>query len=712
MSDTKSNKHRLVIVESPAKARTISRILKDAYTIKASLGHVRDLPEKRLGIDIANDFTPQYVIPAAKKKVVDEIRKAAGEASDIYLATDPDREGEAISWHLVQATDIGKKPVHRVVFHEITEPAVTEAFRHPRNIDMHLVDAQQARRILDRLVGYKLSPLLWRKVQKGLSAGRVQSAAVRIIVDREREIQAFKAVEFWTIDADLMKAEPPDGVFKASVTGLKGQSKLTIENEVEANRIKAELENATYTVFSVQTKEQARNPAPPFITSTLQQEAWRKLRFSAERTMAIAQQLYEGVNIKGEGSVGLITYMRTDSTHIAESALAETRGYINKKYGANYLPPHPRVFSRKSKFTQEAHEAIRPTSVYREPGEIKNDLDSAQFKLYDLVWKRMVASQMAAARYDNTVLEIDAVTKNPVKTFTLRSTVSQIKFPGFISLYVEGRDESEPEASSSPLPDLRKGEPLILVSLFPKKNFTEPPPRYTEATLVKAMEQKGIGRPSTYAPIISTIQKREYVRKEQGRFLAEKLGLVVTDLLADNFKRIVDLNFTARLEDKLDEIASGETKWVPSIKSFWTWFEADLNKAHVDVERVQMTEESDDVCQNCGKPMLIKVGRFGRFLACSGYPDCKTTRPFLSKIGVNCPNCGKPLVMRRSKAKKSVFYGCSGYPDCKFISRNRPLSQPCPKCGSMTVSTGKSYSKCTKCDYRGKTSEPETEVEK
>jgi DNA topoisomerase-1 len=322
----------------------------------------------------------------------------------------------------------------------------------------------------------------------------------------------------------------------------------------------------------------------------------------------------------------------------------------------------------------------------------------------------MVASQMAAARYDNTVLEIDAVTKNPVKTFTLRSTVSQIKFPGFISLYVEGRDESEPKASSSPLPDLRKGEPLILVALFPKQNFTEPPPRYTEATLVKAMEQKGIGRPSTYAPILSTIQKREYVRKEQGRFLAKKLGLVVTDLLADNFKRIVDLDFTARLEGKLDEIASGKTKWVPSIKSFWTWFEADLNKAHVDVERVQMTEESDEVCQNCGKPMLIKVGRFGRFLACSGYPDCKTTRPF--KIGVNCPDCGKPLVMLRSKAKKSVFYGCSGYPDCKFISSNRPLSQPCPKCGSMTVSTGKSYSKCTKCDYRGKTSEPETEVEK
>ncbi|MEW6141862.1 MAG: type I DNA topoisomerase [Chloroflexota bacterium] len=706
----KSNGHKLVVVESPAKARTISRILKGGYTIKASLGHVRDLPEKRLGIDIEHGFTPQYVVPYGKKKVVEGIRKASESASAIYLATDPDREGEAISWHLLQATRIERKPIHRVVFHEITPDAVTEAFKHPRGIDMNLVDAQQTRRVLDRLVGYKLSPLLWRKVQKGLSAGRVQSAAVKMIVDREREIRSFKPTEFWTIDAELMKAARPDGVFRARFIGPKGGEKLAIANEAEANRLKNQLNLAAYSVASIQTKDMLRNPAPPFTTSTLQQEAWRKLRFTTERTMAIAQQLYEGVNLGHEGSTGLITYMRTDSTHIAESALAETRAFIKEKYGAPYLPPHGRVFGRKGKFTQEAHEAIRPTKIYREPDRVKPYLDSSQLKLYELIWKRMVASQMAATRLENTTVDVDAMAKEPNITYLFRTTVSQMKFPGFMTLYVEGRDETEPETSASTLPTLSAGEPLVLIALFPQQNFTEPPPRYTEATLVKAMEQKGIGRPSTYAATISTVQKREYVHKEQGRFFADKLGMVVTDLLAEHFPQVVDLDFTARVESKLDEIARGELKWVPSIRSFWDKFQERLEKAHTNIQKQTLVEETNEVCPNCSKPMVVKVGKFGRFLACTGYPECKTTKPFLATIGVNCPECGKPLVLRRSKQKKTVFYGCSGYPDCKFLTRNRPLPQPCPKCGGFMVAWGKSGTKCTKCSYRGKTSESEVEA--
>lgn len=710
MMGEKSNNYRLVIVESPAKARTISRILKSSYIIKASLGHVRDLPEKRLGIDIDHDFTPQYVVPNTKKKVVEEIRKAAERASAIYLATDPDREGEAISWHILQAARIERKTIHRVVFHEITPEAVTEAFNHPRDIDMNLVDAQQARRVLDRLVGYKLSPLLWRKVQKGLSAGRVQSAAVRMIVDREREIQSFKPTEFWTIDAELMKEMSPEGVFRARFVGPEGGGKLAIANEAEANSLKDRLERARYSVASVQSKDTMRNPAPPFTTSTLQQEAWRKLRFTAERTMAIAQQLYEGVNLGSEGSVGLITYMRTDSTHIAESALAEARSFIKEKYGLSYLPPRARTFGRESKFTQEAHEAIRPTRVYREPDQVKPYLDNAQLKLYELIWKRMVASQMSPARFENTIVDIHALVKEVNTTYLFRTTVSQMKYPGFMTIYVEGRDEADAETSTTGLPTLVKGEPLVLIALLPQQNFTEPPPRYTEATLVKAMEQKGIGRPSTYATIISTIQKREYVHKEQGRFFADKLGMVVTDLLAEHFPQVVDLNFTARVENKLDEIARGELKWVPSIKSFWSKFQERLEKAHSVIQKQAPVEETDEVCPNCAKPMVVKVGRFGRFLACTGYPECKTTRPFLAKIGVNCPECGRPLVQRRSKQKKSVFYGCSGYPGCQFLTRNRPLPQPCPECGGLMVAWAGSGGKCTKCNYRSKTIESEAEV--
>ncbi|MCX8125970.1 MAG: type I DNA topoisomerase, partial [Dehalococcoidia bacterium] len=478
----------------------------------------------------------------------------------------------------------------------------------------------------------------------------------------------------------------------------------------EAKRIEGLLKQATYTVASVQKKDTTRNPSPPFTTSTLQQEAWRKLRFTAERTMAIAQQLYEGVNLGPEGSVGLITYMRTDSTHIAESALAEARAFIKERYGPSYLPPHARVFGRKSKFTQEAHEAIRPTRIYREPDQLKPYLDSDQLKLYELIWKRMVASQMAAARFENITVEVDAAVAGANTTYLFRATTSQMKSPGFMVLYVEDRDEADPELTQNTLPVLSVGEPLVLIALLPQQNFTQPPPRYTEATLVKAMEQKGIGRPSTYATIISTIQKREYVHKEQGRFYADKLGMLVTDLLSQHFPQIVDLEFTARMENKLDEIARGELEWVPSIKSFWKKFQERLERAHSTIQKQTVVTETNEACPNCGRQMAVKVGKFGRFLACTGYPECKTTKPFLAKIGVNCPECGRPLVQRRAKQSNTIFYGCSGYPECQFLTRNRPVPQVCPNCGGLMVAWGRSGVKCTKCSYHGKWSKSEAEA--
>jgi DNA topoisomerase-1 len=700
---------KLVIVESPAKARTLNKILGRSYSVKASLGHVRDLPKGNLGVDVDEGFVPKYVVPAGKKKIVNEIRKAAGEATSIYLATDPDREGEAISWHLVQAGKLNKDSarIQRVVFHEITKDAVLEAFRNPRSIDMNLVNAQQARRILDRLVGYKLSPLLWRKVQRGLSAGRVQSVAVRIIVDREREIQDFVPKEYWVIEVELAPAEQRKASFKARLFALADGAKLDIANKDEAERVADDLERARYTVKSVATKQVARQPAPPFITSTLQQEASQRLHLTAGRTMAIAQQLYEGLPLGNEGSVGLITYMRTDSTHVAASAISEARTFIAEKYGNEFLPSRPRSFARKSKWAQEAHEAIRPTQIYREPEQLKPFLDPAQLKLYELIWKRMVASQMSAALYDTTSVEIEATNSgNQPRGYLLRATSSAVKFTGFMTVYSETKSEDEREERFVSLPKLKNGDELKYLGIFPEQAFTQPPPRYTEATLIKALEQKGIGRPSTYAPILSTIQERDYVNKEGGKFRPTDLGVTVNGILTTHFPDIVDPGFTAQMETQLDEIARGKHDWTAALQEFYPPFRDTLDKAWANLEKVSTTQPSEAKCPNCGRPMLIRVGRFGKFLACSGYPDCKTTRPYMVKTGAHCPQCGGELVRRVSK-KKKVFYGCSNYPKCRFAVNLRPVALPCPSCGELLVQYRGNWAKCVACQYKAELSELE-----
>ncbi len=688
----------LVIVESPAKARTLNKILGRGYSFKASLGHVRDLPRSELGIDIENGFTPRYVVPRAKSKVVTELKRAVKDASTVYLATDPDREGEAIAWHLAEVTKSGHKSYRRVVFHEITEEAVRHAFAKPHTINMQLVDAQQARRILDRLVGYKISPLLWRKIRRGLSAGRVQSVALKIIVDRERAIQDFVPVEYWVIEAELSrKTEPP--AFRATLSGFADGAKLEIPNQEKANKIKAELEQASYRVTRVSTKKVTRPPAPPFITSTLQQEAWRKLRFTAKQTMATAQQLYEGLPIGNEGSTGLITYMRTDSTRVAHSAIIETREFIRSQYGSQFLPDRARSFTRKAKGAQEAHEAIRPTRISREPSLIKRYLTASQFRLYELIWKRMVASQMSAALFDNTTANIEA--RCPASGYLLKTSSSVNRFPGFMVLYSEGRDETEEEKKVT-LPHLSEGDNLKLIGLFSEQRFTQPPPRFTEATLIKMLEQWGIGRPSTYAPILSTIQERYYVSKTKGSFQPTELGFAVNDMLNRYFSDLVDVKFTARLENELDEIVGQKREWVHVVEDFYTPLEKDLQKAFQLAERVTLAgEPTGEVCPECGKTIVIKIGRYGKFLACSGYPECKYTRPYQIKVGVNCPQCGGELVERMSK-KKRTFYGCSNYPDCKFITNYRPLPQPCPECGGMLTTFKSGLAKCSRCNYKGK----------
>jgi DNA topoisomerase-1 len=700
---------KLVIVESPAKARTISRILGKGYEIKATLGHVRDLPKSELGIDVDNDFTPRYIIIRQRRAVINELKKLAASASEVFLATDPDREGEAISWHLITAAklDNDKIAIRRVVFHEITKEAVEKAFHHPRSIDMNLVDAQQARRLLDRLVGYKLSPLLWRKVQRGLSAGRVQSAALRMIVDREREIQSFVSMEFWTIEAELAKSSPTtNGRFRALLVSLADGSKIIISNQQQAEVIQNELKKADCVVKKITVKEVARQPAPPFITSTLQQEAWRKLRFTAQRTMLIAQQLYEGVPLGEEGSVGLITYMRTDSTHVASSAIGETRDFIAGKYGDRFVPQHPRHFAKKSKYAQEAHEAIRPTRIHREPDQLRSYLKPEQFKLYDLIWKRMVASQMAAALMEATTVEIDAKSSEPQKSYILKTSSSVVKFPGFITIYSEGKDEEPEEEKAIILPALEAGDNLVLLDLFPEQRFTQPPFRYNEATLIKALEQKGIGRPSTYAPILSTIQGRGYIYKENGRLCPDEIGFIVSDLLTQHFPEIVDLDFTAQLEEELDEIARGERVWVSVLRDFYTPFEELLKQASTKIEKIKMTKPTNEICPECGKPMVLKTGRFGKFLACSGYPECKKTMNYVIKTGALCPQCGKEIIERTTK-KKRTFYGCSGYPQCQFAINRRPVPKPCPQCGKMLVMYRDGWVKCTACEYKDKLDEVE-----
>ncbi len=707
-------KEQLVIVESPAKARTLGKILGKGYALKASIGHIRDLPKSQIGVDVEKDFSPKYVIPPDKKKIVNELKEAVKNASGVFLATDPDREGEAISWHLAEALD-GRKsgiPYRRVVFHEITDEAIHEAFKHPREIDMNLVNAQQARRVLDRLVGYKISPLLWRKIKRGLSAGRVQSVAVRIIVDREREIQAFKPQEYWSIAAELIKAQEANAkaAFRAMLIGLADGSKIELGNKESADQLTALLEKAEYTVSKVTTKKAVRAPAPPFITSTLQQEAWRQLRYSASRTMALAQQLYEGLPLGDEGSVGLITYMRTDSTHVATSALEETRSYIQSRYGERFLPAKARVFTKTVKGAQEAHEAIRPTRTQRDPASVKGHLNDAQFRLYELIWKRMVASQMANAEFENTTVEIEARNPQADKAYLFRAASSHLEFAGFTTLYIEAEDEVAKDDESRPLPQLQKGALLKLLKLLPEQHFTQPPPRFTEATLVKMLEQKGIGRPSTYAPIIYTIQDREYVTREKGVFKPTELGFVVNDLLIKSFPDLMDVEFTARMEQELDQVASDDKEWVKVVTEFYRPLEKDLAQAHDTLERIKLPDEiTDEKCPKCGKPMAVKTGRFGKFLACTGYPECKTTKPFQIKTGAKCPECGKELVQRMSK-KKRRFYGCTGYPDCKFATFMEPVARPCPQCGGlMTVQKNKSV-KCLKCGHREKLKEEKAET--
>jgi DNA topoisomerase-1 len=684
-------------VESAAKARTIDKYLGPEYVVRACLGHVRDLPEKSLGVKVENGFSPQYVVPKAKAEIVKQLRAEAKKSDSVYLATDPDREGEAIAWHLEQTLTQSGTPMQRVEFHEVTKGAVLDALAHPRQVDTMRVDAQQARRVLDRLVGYRLSPLLWKKVRRGLSAGRVQSVAVRLVVDREREIEAFVPTEYWSIEADLAKHQQPAEHFRAALIERAG-SKISLGSESDSQAIVNALQGAGYTIRDVRTRDQQRHPAAPFTTSTLQQEANRKLNFTAKRTMAVAQALYEGLDI-GEGETsGLITYMRTDSVAIAESAQNEARSYIASKFGGDFVPSDRRVYRTRSRLAQEAHEAIRPTSVMREPEGIRRHLNPDQFRLYDLIWKRFVASQMASAVYDVTTLEVDAVGTDRT-SYLFRASGSRVRFPGFLSVYREGRDDDESdEDAKPPLPVVTKGEALDLLKLLPEQHFTQPPARYSEATLVKALEEKGIGRPSTYAPTLSTIQDRRYVERVDRRFKPTELGLVVNDLLVDNFAEFVDLDFTANMEEKLDDIARGERAWVPVIKEFYGPLEEHISKAMAEVPRQQLpVEMTDELCEKCGKPMAIKMGRFGRFLACTGFPDCKNAKPIVAKIGVDCPQCGGDIAERKSR-KGRVFYGCVNYPTCNWSAWQRPVPEPCPKCGGLQVQAGGDRLRCLTCD--------------
>ncbi|HKX17530.1 MAG TPA: type I DNA topoisomerase [bacterium] len=670
----------LVVVESPTKARTLKKLLDGRYDVMASMGHVKDLPRSQLGVDVEHAFAPKYLVPKGKGPIIKELKSAAKKASTVYLATDPDREGEAISWHLSNILGPVNDKIKRIEFHEVTRDAVRRALQHPREIDTSLVNAQQARRILDRLVGYKLSPLLWRKVRGGLSAGRVQSVAVRLIVEREREIEAFVPTEYWSITARLIQQggtvpQVADASFLAKLIG-KGSDKTAIGNEAEAKALVAELDRLPYVVGEVRRRDQQRNPAAPFTTSTLQQEANRKLGYSAARTMVVAQQLYEGLDVGPEGTVGLITYMRTDSVNIAESAQQQAREYISTTYGADYVPEKPRRYTSR-RGAQEAHEAIRPTSVQRTPDAVRQYLKADQYKVYKLIWERFVASQMASAVMDTLAVDITA------GPYLFRATGSRVKFPGFLRVYLEGRDFGEEETPEGWLPDLTAGEKLRLLGLDPQQHFTQPPPRYTEATLVRALEERGIGRPSTYAPIIETIKHRGYVELEDRRLYPTDLGMLVNALLVEHFPNVVDVEFTARMEENLDKVEEGAEDWVGLLAGFYGPFADELTKAEQEIQEVEITpEEIGEPCPRCGKPLVKRRGRYGEFIACSGYPECSYTRPV--GIGVRCPTDGGEVVERRTR-KGRVFYGCANYPNCTYVSWDRPTGRMCPTCGSMLV---------------------------
>lgn len=667
----------LVVVESPTKAKTIKKYLGRRYRVIASMGHVIDLPKSQFGIDVEHNFTPKYITIRGKGDVLKELKSAGKDAKKIFLAADPDREGEAICWHLSNALGIPENTPSRVEFNEITEKAIKEAFKKPRLIDKERVNAQQARRVLDRLVGYKISPLLWKKVKKGLSAGRVQSVALRLIVEREDEINKFISKEYWSLEAKLASGK---ALFSAKYHGVSGKKHVPAD-KTEIDDILSGLTNQPFIVGDVKKKERKRRPAPPFTTSSLQQEASRKLGFTARRTMMVAQQLYEGLQLGQEGVVGLITYIRTDATRISQSAQTEVRDYIAEEYGKLFIPEKPVVYASK-KGAQEAHEAVRPTSALRTPQRVKEFLSRDQHKLYKLIWDRFVASQMSAAVYDTVTAVITA------DRYEFRATGSQIKFEGFMKLYIEGRDDEEKEEGGL-LPELTQGQSLTVVELLPEQHFTQPPPRFSEAMLVKTLEEKGIGRPSTYAPIIDTLQTRGYVVRENKVFYATELGKVVLDQLLEFFPDILEVNFTAQMEEKLDKVADGELEWEDVIRKFYENFVKRLKVAEEHMEKVVITpEESDELCPNCGRRLVYKMGRYGKFLACPGFPDCRFAKPIIKELDVSCPSCGKPLVERKTKRRRK-FYGCSGYPECEFTTWDMPQAEKCPKCSFITVLKGK-----------------------
>ncbi|MBI2098887.1 type I DNA topoisomerase [Candidatus Uhrbacteria bacterium] len=739
---------KLVIVESPTKAKTIGRFLGDEFVVKSSFGHIRDLPKRELGVDVDNNFTPKYVVPLASKKVATDLAKSASKADEIYFATDEDREGEAISWHLSEVLKTEPKKIKRITFHEITKEAISESLLHPRKIDLNMVSAQQARRVLDRLVGYELSPFLWKKVAKGLSAGRVQSVAVRLIVEREREIQKFIPEEYWSLEA-VFELPATKETFPARLHKADGAilEKLAVKNADEAKKILKNLENTDYTIASVEKKEIRRSPPAPFITSTLQQEANRKLNFSAKQTMMIAQQLYEGTDLMGEGQVGLITYMRTDSVNLSEKFLNEAAAFIKKEFGGDYAPSSPRRHLNKSKLAQEAHEAIRPTEVARTPQKVRDYLTDQQYKLYDLIWKRAVASQMNEAVLSSTSVDVETDGAKPKYVF--RATGQMIAFDGYMRIYPDAQKES-----ALP-PSLEAGTPARAAGIEPKQHFTEPPARYSDASLVHALEEYGIGRPSTYAPTISTVIDRGYVERiENRRLKPTEIAFLVNDLLVRHFPQIVDYGFTAKMEDSLDEIAEGEREWVPAVREFYEPFKKNLTKKEKEISKRALTEEaSDQICEKCGAPMVVKMGRFGKFLACTGFPACRQTKPLpksgdenqnktpLPKPTAPCEKCGAPLeakegrfgayfrctkhpecdytksislntgvkcpscktgdlVERRTKRKR-IFYGCDKYPKCTFALWNKPTGEECPSCGSLLVLGAKGVIRCSQkeCDY-------------
>jgi DNA topoisomerase-1 len=715
----------LLIVESPTKVKTLSKFLGKDFIIKASVGHIRDLPKKELGVDIENNLSPTYVVIEGKEKILKDLKKAAKSVEKIYLGPDPDREGEAIAWHIAEELNGASDKVLRVEFNEITEKAVTDAIKHPRKIDMNLVDAQQARRILDRLVGYKLSPLLWRKVRRGLSAGRVQSVSVRLVVDREKEIEAFITEEYWSITAAMEGSEPPQ--FEAKLFSMD-QKKIRIGNEAQTTAILEELQGKPFTIQKIEKKARKRYPAPPFITSTLQQEASRKLRFTAKKTMLIAQQLYEGIELGDEGSVGLITYMRTDSVRVAAEAQQEARSFVRGEFGNEYTPPKPPVYKSK-KSAQDAHEAIRPTSLLRPPQAVKDKMTRDQFKLYRLAWNRFISSQMSPAKLEQTSIDIAA------DKYIFRATGTIVQFPGFMKLYIESGDNGSEDEGL--LPKLSEGDELKVIGITPKQHFTQPPPRYSEATLVKELEAKGIGRPSTYATILSTIQDRKYTEKLEGRFKPTELGVVVSDMLVERFSELMDYNFTANMENNLDKIEDGGFKWVDIIMDFYRPFDINLADAMETLGKVKPQDiptdklcpeghpmvikwgrfgrfyacekypehkyteplenevpgaggqgaaaedqKTDEKCAKCGSDMVLKTGRFGRFLACSKYPECKTTKAL--SIGIKCPEDGGDIVERKTK-KGKLFFSCNNYPKCTFATWYRPLNKTCPDCGAAIL---------------------------